>query len=129
MLFYNGLLLSQGSGYDYTLASTTVTFEPAVDAPDTGSSLLALYSYAPAVAVIRYYTLMEAVSFSLVGPSYEAVLVDAPSPSSSVMLFMNGQLLKQGVAEDFTVSGDTLTLNFTEFVSESSFYATYERAS
>jgi len=125
MLFYNGQLLTQGAGEDYTLSSTTITFEAAVSAPESGSTILATYSYTGA-PLIRNYTLMESLSLSLVGPSYVATLVDPPNPTTALMVFMNGQLLTQGGGEDYTLSGDTVTLNFNEDVSTSTFYATYE---
>lgn len=125
-VFYNGQLLTRGNGKDYNLAGSTITFDNTFSAPVVGDTIFVTYAWDQTNTTLYSYSLNEAVSFQLSGQSYVAALTYTPNPSSSVMLFMNGQLLAQGVSKDYTLSGATITLSFSGGVVGSDFFATYQ---
>ncbi len=47
------------------------------------------------------------------GVNVTFTLANAPSPASSLQLFLNGGYLTQGASQDYTLSGNTITLHAT----------------
>lgn len=52
----------------------------------------------------------EVPSGTINGVNTVFTLVNSPSPSSSLKVYVNGQRLKPGIGNDFTISGLTITL-------------------
>jgi len=102
-LFLNGLL--QDQGVDYTLAANMITFETGAK-PQTGDILVASYRLAasiPGVGFVDQQTPTGATN----GVNTTFNVSQAPSPSASLTVFLNGLLMRAGV--DYTLSGSTIT--------------------
>jgi len=54
----------------------------------------------------------ETPSGTIDGSNTSFTLANTPSPTSSLQLFYNGQLLTSGSGNDFTLSGTTITMSF-----------------
>ena len=102
MFFVNGVLQMQGSEYDYTLSSNSI--ELAIP-PQIGSKVVATYSYTQSGTSISW---MEMVQGTKDGANLNFTINNVPSPSSSLMLFVNGVLQLQNA--DYTLSGNTITM-------------------
>jgi hypothetical protein len=102
-LFLNGLL--QDQGVDYTLSASAITFATGA-VPQTGDILVASYRLAvsiPGVGFVDQQTPTGAIN----GVNTAFTLTQAPSPSASLTVFLNGLLMSAGV--DYTLSGSTIT--------------------
>lgn len=105
MLFINGAFLTQG--VDYTVSGSTITFGTAPVAGLAGTAFKAFYRTDDGASV--NFADNETPSGSMNGSNGAFTLANNPSPDSSVILFLNGQQLTQGV--DFTVSGTTINFS------------------
>lgn len=103
MLFVDGILLSQGSGSDYTLSGTAITLRLP---PVPGAQLHATYPYSAPSST----SWAEVPSGTVDGVNMVFTLAHPPSPSTGLMLFVNGILLSQGSGSDYTLSGATIVL-------------------
>jgi len=122
MLFLNGQLLSAGLDGDFTLQGAMLTL---AEAPVIDDVILALYSYQTPVTS---YSINEPLTVNVTSnagvQSLSAVLNAAPNPSSSLMVFMNGQLLTGD--EDFSLNDRTISFSNTlRDLQVSRFFATY----
>jgi hypothetical protein len=107
MIWLNGQLLTQGPGYDYTIAGSTLTFyDDSIPVED--DVLSAMYPYVEAAS---RYVLNERVIMTQVGPNIQGDLASTPQQSAKLMLFWNGQLLSQGVERDYVIVGKTIYIN------------------
>jgi hypothetical protein len=102
-LFLNGLL--QDQGFDYTLSGNTITFATA-GVPQNGDRLLASYRLAVSIPGVGFVD-QETPTGAANGVNTTFALSQIPSPSLSLMVFLNGLLMSVGV--DYTLSGSTLT--------------------
>jgi hypothetical protein len=117
MLWMNGQLLNQGVGKDYVVASQTVTMS---FPPQVGDVLLTMYTK---TSQTKLFAMNEAASKVITSGVVGLELANAPSPSSSLMLFLNGQLLKQG--SDYTLSGKNVSATGDFIQEEDVVLATY----
>jgi len=101
MLWFNGQLLTQG--LDYSLAGKQITLIPGA-APLEGDVLRAMYSRN--VSAKLYAMNAAPAQIAIVNNMMEGLtLPHEPDPSSSLMLFLNGQLLTQGNDYDYYLNG------------------------
>lgn len=103
MLFINGVLQIQGIGKDYTLTSDTIQMAVPIQA---GSKIVATYSYLKSGSSISW---MESVEGTLDGVNATFTLENSPSPSNSLMFFVNGVLQMQN--HDYILVGNTILMN------------------
>jgi hypothetical protein len=105
MLWLNGQLLTRNA--DYTLNSTTVTFSGQI-VPVTNDVIRVMY---PRATVRTAYALCQSPASMIVtmGVLSGVTTVHDPDPPSSLMLFLNGQLLTQGSGQDYMLSGNSVT--------------------
>jgi len=108
MLWMNGQLLNQGS--DYTVTSQTVTMS---FPPQAGDVLLSMYTR---TAQTKLFAMNEAATKVVAGGVISLTLASEPSPASSLMLFLNGQLLTQG--SDYTLSSRSVSVT-NNFIQDS----------
>lgn len=74
------------------------------------------------------YVLNEPVTFSPTLGIWYGTLAYAPNPTSSLMLFHNGQLLTQGALDDYSLSGVTIQMsNEVNMESGDKIFAMYQR--
>jgi hypothetical protein len=118
MLWMNGQLLTQGALNDYTVVGTTITIHSF--APSTGDVLLTLYSKA---TTVKSFAFNEAASFASISGTLGLELVNLPSPTSSLMLFRNGQLLTPN--SDYSLLGRNITIANGAIELDDIFLATY----
>jgi hypothetical protein len=105
MLWLNGQLLTLGS--DFTLAGNTVTFVNEV-APVTTDVLRAMYSRQ--VSTKLFALAVEPTAITVVNDELTGLtLPQHPDPATSLMLFLNGQLLTQGQDHDYSLTGGIVT--------------------
>lgn len=79
-------------------------------------------------SLINRYVFNEAVILSQSEGIWSGSLSHSPDPTSSLMFFMNGQLLSQGASDDYTLSGSNIELsNDVRVTLEDKFFATYRR--
>lgn len=109
MFFVNGVLQKLGSTLDYTLAGNTITTN---FIPNSGSYLLSTYQYQSTVAPGTITMWMENPVGVVNGINNIFTLSSVPSPISSLMFFVNGVLQKQGPTNDYTLVGNTITMNY-----------------
>jgi hypothetical protein len=102
MLWLNGQLLTQGTGKDFTVASQTVTMS---FPPQTGDVLLSMYTK---TTQTKLFSMNEAATKTVSAGVIGLELVNTPTPSNSLMLFLNGQLLTQG--SDYTLTGKNVSV-------------------
>ena len=114
MLWLNGQLLTQGS--DYSLSGQGLTFLADL-APDETDILRSMYSKR---VVSKGYALSEspAQTFSSGSTLTGIKLSKKPEPASSLMLFLNGQLLAQGPEHDYSLQDETVTFNKSMFTAD-----------
>lgn len=96
MLWLNGQLLTPIA--DFAVSGKNITF--LCDPPRTDDILLAMYTK---VVTVKQFAMNENVSFPIVSGITKIRVASVPNPTSSLMLFRNGQLLTQGF--DYTLSG------------------------
>lgn len=115
MIWLNGQLLTQGSGRDYTVSgrSIQIGFPPVA-----GDVLLGMYSK---LVTVKQFSLNETASFITISGSLGLEIAHTPNPASSLMLFMNGQLLTQG--DDYTLSSREIQIGSID--ASDVFLATY----
>jgi hypothetical protein len=107
LLYVNGIL-QRGNGDDYSLSGNSFVMNYA---PQAGSSLTATYPYETVLATSTKW--FEVPSGDVDGSNYTFVLESSPVPSGSLMLYVNGVLQRQGPSYDYTLSGNTITMNYT----------------
>jgi len=114
MLWLNGQLLTQGS--DYSISGQGLTFL-ADFAPAETDILRSMYSKR---VVSKSYALSEspAQTFSSGSMLTGIKLSKKPEPASSLMLFLNGQLLAQGAELDYSLQDETVTFNKSMFTAD-----------
>lgn len=122
MIWLNGQLLTRGATADYTVSGTTVTMHNAV--PIVGDVLLAMYSKQ---ATAKSFALNESAAFTVISGSLGLEIAYTPSPTSSLMLFMNGQLLTQN--SDYTLVGRDISFISSSIDVSDIFLATYSYTS
>lgn len=108
MLYLNGALQLQGGSYDYSLSGNTFVMNTA---PLSGSSMFATYAYTIVAPTGPSFAWMEIPYGTTDGSNTTFTLAYAPYPASSLMLYVNGVLQRQGVLYDYTLSGNTVTMN------------------
>jgi hypothetical protein len=109
MFYVNGVLQKQGLAYDYALSSNTVIMNYA---PNSGSNVIATYAYVTTLPVGAYTSWMEIPGGVTDGTNTTFTLANTPWPSSALMLYINGVLQKQGGVYDYTLSTNTITMNY-----------------
>ena len=123
MLFLNGQLLTPGENSDFTLSSSTITLSSTINAPKVDDVLRSMYSYQTSVTS---YSINELITIQGNNPNYFANTLNAPNPPSTLMLFLNGQLLTAGVDNDYQLTGARITLGAGLHIpGETIYYATY----
>lgn len=127
MLFWNGQLLSQGASKDYMVVGKTIYINAELvnDYLQEDDIFVATYT---AIADNVYYEINEEVTIfydSTLGV-WKGVLSHQPSTQDKVMLFMNGQLLRQGASSDFITSNNDIVILDDNIENNFRFYATYE---
>ena len=107
MLWLNGQLLTQG--FDYSISGSNLTFLSSLS-PVSTDIIRSMYSKR---VVSKSYALSELPlqTFSSGSVMTGIKLVKAPDPASSLMLFLNGQLLTQGPEHDYNLQAATVTFN------------------
>jgi hypothetical protein len=104
MLWLNGQLLTRNE--DYTLSGKNVTL--LTSSPDGDDIMKALYSKS---VTSKYYAINIEPSIISIGESTTQISLQyAPDPVTSLMLFLNGQLLTQGNNGDYNVVGVNVSL-------------------
>lgn len=105
MLWLNGQLLTKDS--DYSVSSNTVTFINDV-VPVATDVLRVMYSRQ--ITTKLFALAVEPTEVAVVNDEVTGLtLPQNPDPSSSLMLFLNGQLLTQGHSHDYSLSGNVVT--------------------
>lgn len=124
MVFLNGQLLTGGNGSDFVTIGDEITLSQFIRAPEPDDVAVAMYSYEVPVSS---YSINEPSTITVNNMGeYEIELANPPSPHSSLMLFMNGQLLTPGETNDYIVSGSVISLESSLVdISVSRFFATY----
>jgi len=125
LLFWNGQLLSQGSLKDYTIVGKKIYINASLEELDPDDIFIATYM---AYSGTAYYEVNEQITFfyNPIMGLWIANLSHVPTPASSIMLFMNGQLLKQGVGDDFVFDTNQIVILDDDVDEEYRFYATYQ---
>jgi hypothetical protein len=123
MLYVNGVLQRPGAENDYYLTSNTFMLNYP---PVSGSHLLATYRYTDVVPTGKLMAWLENVSGPTDGLNKTFHLSSPPSPTNSLMLYVNGVLQTQSVDKDYVlVSGSTVQTRIAP-LSGSVLVATYE---
>jgi hypothetical protein len=117
MLWLNGQLLTQGAGKDFTVTSQTVTLS---FPPQAGDVLLTMYTK---TTQTKLFAMNEAATRTDTAGVIGLELVNTPTPSNSLMLFLNGQLLTQG--SDYTLSGKNVSVTGSFIQEDDVVLATY----
>lgn len=106
LLFYVNGILQLGANNDYLISGNTITM---TYSPTSGSNVVATYPYATTVQ----NTLWAEVPIGVTdGSNFTFTLSNSPSPSSGLMFYVNGVLQKQGSFSDYTLAGQTVTMNY-----------------
>lgn len=105
MLFINGAFLTED--VDYTLSGSTITFASPPVLGLAGTPFKAFYRTDDGSSV--NFADNETPSGTINGSNGAFTLAHNPSPDASIVLFLNGAQLTQGV--DFTVSGTTINFS------------------
>jgi len=113
MLYINGVLQSQGFDKDYTLSDDIIVM---TSTPVAGSRIVATYSYEKIPDVGSRTSWMEVPGGVIDGFNNVYTLLNAPYPSSALMLYYNGVLQRQGVGADYEISGSSSIV--TNFIPE-----------
>lgn len=110
MFYVNGVLQLQGLTYDYDLTANNVIMNYS---PASGSNVIATYSYVTIPPAGTYTSWMEIPSGVADGINNVFTLSNTPTPTSAVMFYINGVLQRQGASADYTISTNTITMNYT----------------
>ncbi|HYP05636.1 MAG TPA: hypothetical protein VER03_05320 [Bryobacteraceae bacterium] len=102
-LFRNGVLMKQGIGY--SLSGTTITMHASTP-PLQGDVLLAYYRLAASGTDTIQFSENETPAGAVDGSNAQFTLQTAPLPASSLQMFRNGILQKEGL--DYTLNGSVL---------------------
>ena len=102
LIYRNGTLQTQG--IDYTLSGSTVAFAP-TSTPLPGDILESFYRIAGAGPAVNFAD-DETPQGTVNGSNLNFTVSVSPSPASSLRLYKNGILMKQGV--DYTLSGSSI---------------------
>lgn len=123
MLWMNGQLLTQGS--DYSVSGSCVTLVEGLS-PVDGDVLRTMYSKQVSA---KLYAISERPTALITSGSLMTgmQLARRPDPSSSLMLFLNGQLLTQGTENDYSLQDDSVTFN-RPFLTDDVVLTTYSYA-
>lgn len=123
MLWMNGQLLVQGS--DYVVSGSAVTLIDGLS-PVEGDVLRAMYTRQVSA---KLYALNERPTNLISSGSIMTGmrLARRPDPSSSLMLFLNGQLMTQGDDSDYSLQEETVTFN-RPFLTDDVVLTTYSYA-
>jgi len=113
MLYVNGVLQSQGLEKDYTISDNVVVM---TSTPVAGSQIVATYSYQRSPLAGTRTSWMEVPSGVVDGINNIYTLMNAPHPSSALMLYYNGVLQSQGAGADYVISGGSSII--TNFIPE-----------
>ena len=107
MLWLNGQLLTKDS--DFALQGKQITFN--VSNPPVETDVIrAMYS--KSVSAKLYAINAEPVQVSVIDSTMTGLtLPHEPDPGDSLMLFLNGQLLTQGGAHDYQLTGSAVTFS------------------
>lgn len=103
-LYYNGVLLLQGT--DYTLSGKTITLTSAHPNSANNEWLKAWYRYGTVAA--SNFADDETPGGAYNGSNQSYTLASVPNPAASLELYFNGVLLLQGV--DYTLAANVITL-------------------
>ena len=103
-LFRNGMLLKQGT--DYTVSGSSVVLTPG-SALAVGERLEAWYRLPSTGTPVINFTDAESPAGAINGVNTTFTLAETPFPASSLRVFRNGLLQKEGV--DFTQAVTTIT--------------------
>jgi hypothetical protein len=103
-LFRNGVLMKHGAGF--TLSDRVITMD-ASSPPVDDDILQAWYRVASEGTDTVQFAENETPGGAVDGANGAFALQSAPLPASSLQLFRNGLLQKDGI--DFTLSGNTIT--------------------
>jgi hypothetical protein len=94
----------------------------------SGSTEITTGSNGAVTVATPLYVLNESVSFSPTLGIWYGTLAYAPNPTTSLMLFHNGQLLTQGPSDDYSLSGATIQMsNLVDMDSGDRIFAMYQR--
>ena len=128
LLFWNGQLLSQGESKDYTIVGKIIHINASLEELEPDDIFIATYMANSGTA---YYEVNEEITINYDSSTglWVAELSHEPSPASTLMLFMNGQLLKRGVGDDFVTNTHRIVMLDDEMSSDFRFYATYQYSS
>lgn len=119
LLYVNGVLQKQGLLHDYTISKKRIVFDYA---PRANSYIFATY---PWVYFLPTTTMWMDIPVGLTnGVNYTFTLSYTPNPLQSLMLYVDGVLQRQGPIGDYTISGNTITMNYIPKVG-SSLLSTY----
>ena len=110
MFYVNGVLQLQGLSNDYDLTGNSVIMNYS---PSSGSSVIATYGYVLTPSVGSYTSWMEVPMGFVDGTNNIFTLSNNPQPSSALMFYVNGILQRQGITFDYTISSNTITMNYT----------------
>jgi hypothetical protein len=125
LLFWNGQLLSQGESKDYTIVGKIIYINASLEELEPDDIFIATYmAYSGTV----YYEVNEEITINYNSSTglWVAELSHEPAPASTLMLFMNGQLLKYGAGEDFISNSNQIVMLDDEVSGDFRFYATYQ---
>lgn len=104
-LYRNGIYQTEGE--DFSISGATVT--PFI--PDGSDSFIAWGSYTGAGTAPSFFDYI--VPSGLInGGNATFTLSSAPSPTASLRLYLNGQLMIQGAGKDYVLSGSSITYTF-----------------
>lgn len=125
LFFWNGQLLSQGSSKDYTIVGKKIYINASLEELDPDDIFIATYM---AYSGTAYYEVNEEITINYNSSTgfWVAELSHEPAPASTLMLFMNGQLLKRGAGEDFISDSNNIVILDDEISDDFRFYATYQ---
>jgi hypothetical protein len=118
MLWVNGQLMTQGSNRDYTVSGRSITFLPF--APASDDILVTMYTR---VTETKQIALNESVEMLTNVAGMYLRIARSPNPSSSLMLFRNGQLLTQD--SDYTLTGREISILNNAIEPDDVFLSTY----
>lgn len=104
LLYRNGLLQKQG--VDYSLTGNAIAFVTAA-IPQSGDILLASYRVNAALTTTLGFVDSETPTGTVDGANSTFTLSGTPNPATSLLLYRNGILQKQGL--DYQLSGNTIT--------------------
>lgn len=123
LLFYvNGTLQAQGASYDYITNNNVIIMN---SSPTSGSSLVATYSYIDTNVYGSYTKWSEFVSGTTDGINTTFSLSNAPNPTGTLMLYINGVLQRPGSTNDYTISNNTISTSIAP-LPNSTLLATYK---